>query len=375
MRGLRDRHLAFLASRLPGGILRPGNGPRRAGLLHRCGLGRIARHGGRRHAASAEPARDLPLAQLRASLYSGRQPGAPTADAGIRDTPPLSGVLPSPAAYPAWAQAVGSWQRLGGRAHSAKGRQHNGGIFIGMDQEAGAGWRLGGSLGYVESRLGIRGLASSAAISSYSAILYGGKAVLAGPGAVHLMLGGAYTWHDVRTRRRVAGGGLDQHLRGDYGAHTVQLFSELGYAMPVASGLTLQPYVGLAHAANRRRAFDERGGSAALSGRRQRSETTTVTLGVRGTQDLKLGRHEGQATGALGWRRNAGDLRTRASMSFDAGDRFTVTGAPVTRNSVLAEAGFKARVGKLAALGVNYAGQFGGGNRDHSASINLNWRF
>jgi len=324
---------------------------------------------------AVEPVRDVSMAQLRAGLFGGRQPGALTADAGVSDAPALAGVLPSSTIYPAWAQVTGNWQQLGGRDHSAKGRQHSGGVFIGMDEAIGDGWRMGGALGYTDSRLNVSSLGSSATISSYSAILYGGKVLPAGPGAVHMMLGGAYTWHDVRTRRRVSGGGLDQDLRGDYGANTTQLFAELGYAIPVTPGLTVQPYVGLSQANNRRRAFKERGGSAALSSKRQHSDTTTVTLGVRGTQDIKLGRHEGQVSGALGWRRNSGDLRTRASMSFDVGDSFTVTGAPVTRDSLLVETGFKVHVGRSAAVGVNYAGQFGGGTRDHSASLNVSWRF
>ncbi|WP_158219442.1 MULTISPECIES: autotransporter domain-containing protein [unclassified Achromobacter] len=324
---------------------------------------------------AVEPVRDVSMAQLRAGLFGGRQPGALTADAGVSDAPALAGVLPSSTIYPAWAQVTGNWQQLGGRDHSAKGRQHSGGVFIGMDEAIGDGWRMGGALGYTDSRLNVSSLGSSANISSYSAILYGGKVLPAGPGAVHMMLGGAYTWHDVRTKRRVSGGGLDQDLRGDYGANTTQLFAELGYAIPVTPALTVQPYVGVSQANNRRRAFKERGGSAALSSKRQHSDTTTVTLGVRGTQGIKLGRHEGQVSGALGWRRNSGDLRTRASMSFDVGDSFTVTGAPVTRDSLLVETGFKVHVGKSAAVGVNYAGQFGGGTRDHSASLNVSWRF
>ncbi|RXN86195.1 autotransporter outer membrane beta-barrel domain-containing protein [Achromobacter aloeverae] len=325
--------------------------------------------------ASIDTQRELPLARLRASVHGRPEPGAYTADAGLGDAEPLADVLPSTAKRPVWAQIVGNWQNLGGRAHSAKGRQNSAGVFMGADAAVGDGWRMGGALGYMDSRLSVPSLRSSATMASYSAIVYGGKAIPAGPGAIHLALGGAYTWHDVRTRRRVSGGGLDQQLRGDYAANTVQLFSELGYDTPVTPELTVQPYAGLSYSDYRRRAFTERGGSAALSGRRQRGDTTTATVGVRGAQALKLGRHEALATGALAWRRNAGNLRTRASLSFDAGDSFTVTGAPVARDSVLVETGFQVRVGKSTAVRVDYAGQFGGGARDHTASVNLTWRF
>ncbi|WZB77157.1 autotransporter domain-containing protein [Achromobacter insuavis] len=68
------------------------------------------------------------------------------------------------------------------------------------------GWRLGGAFGYTDSRLSVDDLASRADISSYSAIVYGGKAFAVGAGKLNLMAGAAYSWHDIHTRRQIGAG-------------------------------------------------------------------------------------------------------------------------------------------------------------------------
>ncbi|WP_233233209.1 autotransporter domain-containing protein [Bordetella sp. LUAb4] len=319
--------------------------------------------------------RELPLAQLRGNLGASQLAGAPTAAAGMTDTPPLSGTLPRSGAAPAWAQVLGNWQHYRGRDGSASSRQHSEGIFIGADHDVGSGWRAGGALGYIDSRLRQSSLNSSAGVSSYSAVVYGAKSLALGPGALRWIVGGAYTWHDVRSKRQVSAATLDQKLRADYGASTAQWFSELGYAVPVASGLTMQPYVGLAYADQRRRAFDERGGSAALSGKRARNAITTTTLGVRASHEATVAHAPVKLTMGLGWRHNDGDLRTRAQLFFDAGDGFSVNGAPVARDNLLVETGVRVTVGRWTTLGLAYTGQYGGGSSDHGAQVNLNTRF
>ena len=319
--------------------------------------------------------RTVPLSQLRGNLNAGMIPGSPTAAAGASDAAPSAAALPASLARPAWAQVVGNWQRIGATADTAAVRQHTGGVFAGADGALGNGWRLGGALGYTDSRMSVDDLASKADVSSYSAALYGGKAFALGAGKLNLMAGASYTWHDVSTRRRIAAGGLDQTLTADYGASTTQLFSEIGYAFDAARGLTLEPYAGVAWAGQRTRAFSERGGSAALSGEASRNNTTTTTLGLRAAQQLQLGTLSGTVHAGLGWRHAFGDIRPESRLAFDAGESFTVTGAPIARNAALAELGFDATVSRNATLGLAYAGQFGDGNRDHTATVILRWAF
>jgi len=278
-------------------------------------------------------------------------------------------------AAPAWAQVLGNWQHYRGRDGSAPARQHSAGVFIGADHDVGNGWRAGGALGYLDSRLHQSHLNASAGVSSYSAVAYGVKSLALGPGTLRWTVGGAYTWHDVRSKRQVSAASLDQTLRADYGASTAQWFSELGYAIPVAVCTTLQPYAGLAYTDQRLRAFDERGGSAALSGRRARNATTTMTLGLRAGHEATMAHAPVMLTMGLGWRHNDGDLHTRAQLFFDAGEGFSVNGVPVARDSLLVETGVKVTVGRWTTLGFAYTGQYGAGSSDHGAQVHLNSRF
>ncbi|QQB38001.1 autotransporter outer membrane beta-barrel domain-containing protein [Achromobacter deleyi] len=334
-------------------------------------------HASVRHALPGLDAtiRNVPLAHLRANLSAGLRPGEPIAAAGLSDAAPAASTLPVSRARPVWAQLIGNWQRQDATDDSTAVRLRTTGLFVGADHALGAGWRLGGALGYTDSQLRTKGTADRGGIDSYSALAYGGKAFEAGPGTLNLMLGASHTWHDIDTRRRVAVGGLDQTLRAGYRANTTQVFTELGYTLAPGNGLTLEPYAGLAWAGLRSRAFQESGGSAALSGTRQATRTTTATLGLRAAQSLQMGPLQGSVTAGAGWRRAFGDLRPTSTLAFDTGSAFTVTGAPIARNAALLEAGLQAQAGRNATIALNYAGQLGAGSRDHSATLSWRWTF
>lgn len=334
-------------------------------------------HASVRHALPGLDAtiRNVPLAHLRANLSAGLRPGEPIAAAGLSDAAPAASTLPVSRARPVWAQLIGNWQRQDATDDTTAVRLRTTGLFVGADHALGAGWRLGGALGYTDSQLRTKGTADRGGIDSYSALAYGGKAFEAGPGTLNLMLGASHTWHDIDTRRRVAVGGLDQTLRTGYRANTTQVFTELGYTLTPGNGLTLEPYAGLAWAGLRSRAFQESGGSAALSGTRQATRTTTATLGLRAAQSLQMGPLQGSVTAGAGWRRAFGDLRPTSTLAFDTGSAFTVTGAPIARNAALLEAGLQAQAGRNATVALNYAGQLGVGSRDHSATLSWRWTF
>lgn len=320
-------------------------------------------------------ARNVPLSRLRANLNADSRPGAPTAALGLSNAAQAPSSLPSASAHPAWVQLVGNWQRLGPTDEASAVRLHTGGVFVGADAAVSSGWRLGGALGYTDSNVRTDGVDAKTGISSYSGIVYGGKALNAGPGKFNLMVGAGYTWHDINTERRIAAGSLAQTLRADYGASTVQVFTELGYALPASASLTVEPYAGVAWATQHSRGFNERGGSAALSGTSQTSNTTTSTLGMRARQTLTQGPFRGTLSAGVGWRHAFGDVRPVSTLAFDAGDAFTIAGAPIARNAALLEAGLQAAAGRNATVGISYTGQFGGGNQDHSATLAWRWAY
>ncbi|VFR53273.1 Extracellular serine protease precursor [plant metagenome] len=317
--------------------------------------------------------RSLVLNQLRANLQARNLPGAPTAAAGVSDLPPSAGSLPRSTAMPAWAQIVGNWQTLDGDGNAGRVRQHTGGLFVGADRAVGAGWRLGASLGYTDSNVRADSRASRSDVSSYSALLYGGRAFDTAWGRANLLLGGGYTWHDLSTRRQAMSQAAP--LTADYGASTTQLFAELSHAWQVRASTTLEPFVGVAWANLRTRAFSEIGGPAALSGESDSSQQTTTTLGLRAAQAFELAGRPGRVYGTLGWRHLFGDDKGESRLAFQGSQSFTVAGAPIGRDAALVELGTELAMGRNAALGVSYAGQYASGSRDHTGMVNLRWGF
>ncbi|CAB3638446.1 autotransporter domain-containing protein [Achromobacter pestifer] len=316
--------------------------------------------------------RNLPFKSLRTNLDAGQEPGAATAQAG--GITPAS-ALPGSKAQPAWAELVGNWQTLNGDGNASRVDQRTGGVFVGADHAVGAGWRLGGALGYTDSRIRVDANSSKADVDSYSATIYGGKAFLAGPGKINLLVGAGYTWHNVSTTRNVAVAGAQEKLTADYGASTGQLFTELGYALPVAERSQLEPFAGVAWADTRTRGFQESGGIAALSGQSNRNSLTTTTLGLRGKTAFTAGKTEGAVRAAAGWRHAFGDVESRTRLAFDGSQPFTVTGAPLARNAAFTELGVDLAVSRSATIGITYSGQYGGGNRENAGSVGMTWRY
>src|SRR3546814_6698541 len=124
-------------------------------------------------------------------------------------------------------------------------------------------------------------------------------------GQLNFLAGAGYTLHNIDSRRTIDVGG-SQTLKADYDAHTTQLFTELGYAIPVGRVSTIEPYVGLAWFSQPSQGFDETGGAAALRSRGQTDNIHTQTLGLRGKTVLEMGRQEVRLTAGLGWRHASG---------------------------------------------------------------------
>ncbi|MBB1593149.1 autotransporter domain-containing protein [Achromobacter sp. UMC46] len=325
--------------------------------------------------SGATTVRATPFKYLRAGLAAPQLPGAPTAQVGASDAAPSLSAMPGSGALPAWAEIIGNWRTLRGDGNAATTTQRTGGLFVGADHAIGNGWRLGAALGYTDSNIEVDGRSAKSDVSAYSAALYGGKAFGAGPAKVNLLMGGAYTWNEISTQRAVNTAGMDQTLKADYGASTSQLFAEAGYARPLGSGVTLEPFAGIAWTDTRTRRFSESGGDAALSGSAKREDQTSTTLGLRAQTELALGRMQGTARASLGWRHAFGDVNPISTLAFQAGQAFTVAGLPIARDAALVELGADVTLSRNAKLGVSYGGQFGGGDREDSASVLLSWRY
>lgn len=321
--------------------------------------------------ASSSNVRTLPFANLRANLGADMEAAGATVQSGSRPSPALR----TSRSQPAWAHVVGNWQTLKGDGNAAETKQRVGGLFIGADTAVGNGWRVGGAFGYTDGDIRINERASKADVSSYSATIYGGRAFDAGVGKANVMAGVSHTWHDIDTERTATVAGTGQKLKADYGANTTQLFTELGYAVPLSDRATIEPFVGVAVGSLRTRSFTENGGTAALRGKSSTDKQTNTTLGVRSQTQFGMGKTEGRLNTMLGWRHTFGEVLPARSLAFEGSPAFTVTGVPVARNVALVELGAEVAVSKNATIGLNYSGQYGGGNRDHSGMLDVRWRY
>ncbi|WP_231584921.1 autotransporter domain-containing protein [Bordetella pseudohinzii] len=319
------------------------------------------------------PAAQNGLTALRGNLAAPMTPGAPTAAAGASDAPVAPAALPTLATAPLWAQVGGDWKRLAGDGNAAAIQQSSTNLTLGGDAAVGAGWRLGGAFGYTDARISGQDRAASAKTGSYTATLYGGKAFALGAGTLNVLAGAAYSWHDINSRRQVRYGSLDETLKADYSASSTQLFAELGYALPLGAQASIEPFVGLSWNDLRMRGFSESGGSAALSGRSQNDDSASTLAGLRGQWQLPDSAIA--LRGLLGWRHAYGELRPSSTLAFDQGPAFSVAGAPIARDAARVELGADLVVVRNMTAGLAYAGEFGGGNRQHTGSLNLRWQF
>src|SRR5690606_23143726 len=133
------------------------------------------------------------------------------------------------------------------------------------------------------------------------------KAFAVGQGKLNLLVGGAYSWHSVESRRHASVADWNHTLKAKYHAHTSQVFGELGYALPVGQA-TVEPFAGLAWTDVRTRGFSESGGATALSASTQSTDMTTSTLGLRASTGFTLRQGQGRVHGSVAWRHAFGGV-------------------------------------------------------------------
>ncbi|RSF02280.1 autotransporter outer membrane beta-barrel domain-containing protein [Achromobacter aegrifaciens] len=321
--------------------------------------------------SQGDTVRTLPLSQLRGNRDAPVLAGRPTAQLGA----PSSAAMPQSGASPVWAQAFGNWSKFGSDGNASSVSQSSGGRFVGGDGAVGGGWRLGAAVGYIGSHNSIDDASSRTNVDSYTATLFGGRNFQAGPGHVRFMAGAAYTWHDIDAKRDVAAGSLNQRLESSYHASSTQVFTELGYNLPLGDAYTIEPFAGLAWNQLRTRGFEESGGTAALHGSSNSDDVTSTTLGLRGGWEFGSDRTPGRLTASLGWRHAMGDVKPKQQLAVEGGSTFSVTGVPIARDAAVLGLGAEMAITRNTTAGIAYDAQFGGGNRQQSGVLKLAVRF
>ncbi|WP_230413190.1 autotransporter-associated beta strand repeat-containing protein [Paraburkholderia antibiotica] len=270
-----------------------------------------------------------------------------------------------------WAHVFGGWGHMNGDGNAATLRQNTGGFLIGADTLVAQRWRVGALAGYSGTSFNVDDRNSSASSDNYHVGVYGGSQW----GALGVRAGAAYTWHSIDTTRSPVFTGYSDRLTAGYNAHTIQVFGDVGYRIPLRQ-MSIEPFASIAYVNLHTDAFNEQGGLAALHADSGSTNSTFSTLGIRQSIDLALRNGTVMtASATLGWQHAFGNVVPVSALAFAGGSPFDVAGVPIARNAALVEAGLDFRVTRNASLGITYRGQFGSGTTNQSVQGALKVQF
>lgn len=286
------------------------------------------------------------------------------ADVGFTNATPSSS-----APYGAWARVLGSWGALGASDEASRMTRSIGGMMFGADTRIGAAGRAGLAGALTRSSYGTAAMGSAKA-DGYHLMAYASTA----QGPWSLRGGASYSWYDITTQRQIDYQGMGRQ-QADYQASSTQVFTEVAYTRQWEAA-ALEPYANLAQVWTRRGSLAEDGAAGALQGDSQRHSTAFSTLGLRGRYDFsRTAERQVAATAGLGWRHLIGKNAPGSELRFASGPGFSISGAPMARDALLAEAGIELTTSRNSRLSLLYTGQFAGDTRDHGVQARASWQF
>jgi len=123
-------------------------------------------------------------------------------------------------------------------------------------------------------------------------------------------------------------------------------------------------------------AMTEKGGAAALNGTSESNDYGATTLGVHGETTLFAGLPL-IARGTLGWQHTFGRIAPKQTLAFaaDPASTFSIAGAPIARDSLVAETGVDWRFAKNAVAGLYYSGSISDHTYDNTFKARLEVQF
>jgi outer membrane autotransporter protein len=267
----------------------------------------------------------------------------------------------------AWAEGFGNWGQSDGDGNAARMHRDTSGFVTGIDIAAGANWRLGVAGGYTRTELHIGARNSSGTADQVHGLAYAGGAY----GPVRIRVGAGYAHADLATSRSAAFAGFSDGLNADYSGSIVQGFGEVGYRVPLGGG-HVEPFAGAAAARAKTGGFTERGGPAALTGSSASDTRIESTVGLRGTT-AAAGPVSLNAT--LAWQHGYRVAPPLSPLRFPGGDAFLIAGAPLSRDSAVADIGVTWRLAPALSLAATYSGVLGDRGQDHAAKAGLQLAF
>ncbi|CAK9885965.1 MAG: Extracellular serine protease [Candidatus Erwinia impunctatus] len=269
-----------------------------------------------------------------------------------------------------WGTMLGAWSRASGGEETSYNTSTYG-FVLGQDVALADQWRVGVATGY--SRTSLKsGHRSKADSDNYHLALYGSKQL----DALALRTGAAYAWHAIDTTRSIQFGAQADQDSASFHGQTGQIFLESGYRFST-SMLELEPFANLAYVTTSTEGGSEQGGGAALTRRKQNSNATLSTLGVRLDKNWSIGQQSSFALQSeLGWQHQFGEQNNYSRQTFKGSDAtFQVRSVSASRDGMVAKVGAALATNSQTSLSLNYSGFVGKNHQDNSVNADLTWRF
>lgn len=247
------------------------------------------------------------------------------------------------------------------------------GVVAGVDWVLGDALTLGVTAGVEDIDHGLRAWHSMANVDARHFGIYAST----GWGGFSLQGGASHAWFDVDTVRHVAiDARAPDRVTSGYDATATTFFAEGGWTFDLGH-TRLTPYLGVAHTRLRTDGVTEQGASTALDVAESKDELLTATAGVRASWDVSGPLAEGtRLTAGLGWQNANGELKQEHRANLVAGgDGFTVYGAPLGRNTGIAELGMSLPLSESSTVQLGMQGRFGDGHSDAGGHVNWTWNF
>jgi outer membrane autotransporter protein len=276
---------------------------------------------------------------------------------------------------PAWVQIIGNWRQIDSDGNAAKSKQDTVGFVLGADTEiAQSGWRVGGSFGYGKTNLHVDDRRSTAKTDNYSLAAYVGKSFPMNDAHINVIGGVSYTNHAFKTDRTIPR--INQQLTADYHGNTLQLFGEVGYAMPLMGTIGLEPFFGVNVSQQKSGSFQENGGFAGVHAESGTDTYTTTTLGLRAKSNFEVSGKPAVVQGMLGWKQVLGSNDVTRTMAFNVGSPdYTIAAVPLARSTAVVSLQGAVNLSPAATLEASVGGEFGNRVSDQFVQARLRWAF
>ncbi|WP_281641309.1 autotransporter-associated beta strand repeat-containing protein [Acetobacter orientalis] len=269
-----------------------------------------------------------------------------------------------------WMLGYGSFG-ANAQANNAYGMSHSSsGFVMGADTPV-LGWHVGGLVGYGHTSFNSKEVSSNGHSNNISLGAY----AVRNWNNWALRVGGSYTWNMLSMTRNVNFVGLSDRLNSRYNGGTAQAFGDLGYQFNL-NPVFVEPFADIAYVNLHTNGFAERGGAAALVGRKTDTGVTYSTFGARIASTFLVRGIPLVPNATAGYRHAFGLATPRLHESFASGSNdFEVSGVSVARDVAVAKIGLRAKLSDLLDVGVTYIGQYGRRSEDSGVTGNIKITF